>query len=298
MTIREGEIPIDEAVVRSLLAAQCPQWAGLPLSRAGAGTDNTMFRLGDDLLVRMPRTAFNAGWLRKEQHWLPRLAPHLPLEIPVPVHAGTPAAGYPLPWSVYHWIDGEEAGPGTVRDWAAFGRDLAGFVRTLHGTDLMGATREDDLVWYRGGSLHDCDEWISRCFADCAGAIPGLGALEEMWRAAVALPDPVALHVWLHADLKPTNLLVRDGALRAVIDFGGLSVGFPDAEHATVWDLPHPARAASRSALDLDDETWARARGWAIAVGVSGLSFYRDTFPSFVSECRSRLAAIATGDSS
>ncbi|WP_370879440.1 phosphotransferase [Catenuloplanes indicus] len=288
MALHEDEIPVDEPVIRSLLARDRPEWAGLPLRRAGAGTDNTMFRLGDELLVRAPRNAYNAGMLAKERTWLPRLAPLLPLAIPEPVHHGSPSDAYPLPWAVYRWIDGAEPGPDTVDDWAAFGRDLAGFVRTLHGLDISDAT----LTGYRGGLLRDAGAWVDRSFAACAGLIPGLGTLERMWRDALALPDPTGPRVPLHADLKPTNLLARDGALHAVIDFAGLIVGHPDAEHATTWDLPAEAREAYRAALDIDDETWQRARAWAIVVGVSGVAYYRNTFPEFVAECRARLAAV------
>ncbi|MFD5429837.1 aminoglycoside phosphotransferase family protein [Streptomyces sp. NPDC127084] len=296
MTLHENEIPVDETTVRSLLEAQCPEWAGLPLSRAGAGTDNTMYRLGDALLVRLPRTAGNGQSIQKERDWLPRLAPHLPCSIPTPVHAGTPADAFPLPWSVYRWIDGAEPGPDTVRDWAVFGADLAVFVRELHGVDLMGAARADDLGWYRGGDLEPCDEWVGKSFDDCratVGAELDIDALERLWRAALALPDPAARRqVWLHGDLKPSNLLVRNGRLHAVIDFGGLSIGFPDAEHATVWDLPAQARQAYWDTMGLDEATWARARAWAVAVGVSGISYYWGTFPAFVAECRARLQAI------
>lgn len=294
-TLHENEIPIDETLVRSLLTAQCPDWAALPLAPAGAGTDNVMYRLGDDLLVRLPRTAGSAGSVGKERQWLPRLAPLLTCAVPEPVHAGTPTGAYPVDWSVYRWIDGEQAGPDTVRDWAAFGADLAATVRELHGVGLMGATRGGDLSWYRGGSLHECDEWIDRCLADCRAAM-GTGldvdTLERLWRAALLLPEPAAPHVWLHGDLKPTNLLVRDGRLHAVIDFGALSVGFPDAEHSTVWDLPTGAREAYWDALGLDDATWARARAWALAVAASGISYYWETYPAFVAECQARLRAI------
>lgn len=297
MTLHENEIPVDERLVRSLLKAQRPEWADLPLSPAGAGTDNTMYRLGDDLLVRLPRTADNGQSVRKEQEWLPRLAPLLACPIPVPVHAGTPTSVFPLVWSVSRWIDGDEASPDTVRDWAAFGSDLAAIVRELHNIDLMGATRTDDLSWYRGGSLQPCDQWISTCLEDCRTAMgPELDVetLEQLWRAALALPESSGPDVWLHGDLKPTNLLVREGKLHAVIDFGGLSVGFPDAEHSTLWDLPPQARQAYWDTLNLDDLAWARARAWAIAVGVSGISYYWHTFPAFVAECRARLQAILT----
>ncbi|MFB6817249.1 aminoglycoside phosphotransferase family protein [Streptomyces sp. NPDC056347] len=299
MTLHENEIPVDEALVRSLLAAQRPEWSGLPLSRAGAGTDNTMYRLGDDLLVRLPRTAEHERAVLKEREWLPRLAHHLSRTVPEPVHAGTPTGDFPLVWSVYRWIDGAEAGPDTVHDWAAFGTDLAAVVRELHGIGLMGATRAGDLSWYRGGGLGPCDEWVTRCLDDCRAAVGSeldVDALQRLWRDGLALPGSSGPEVWLHGDLKPTNLLVRDGRLHAVIDFGGLSVGLPDAEHSTVWDLPPQARRAYRDALDLDDPAWIRARAWAVAVGVSGISYYRDTFPAFVAECRARLRAILADD--
>ncbi|MFB6395879.1 aminoglycoside phosphotransferase family protein [Polymorphospora sp. 2-325] len=295
VTLHDNEVPIDEAVVRSLLEAQCPEWTGLSLARAGAGTDNVMYRLGDDLLVRLPRTADKARSVRKEQEWLPRLAPLLACPIPEPVHAGTPTTAFPLSWSVYRWLDGNETQPDTVQDWATFGTDLAAFVRELHTIDLMGATHTGDLSWYRGGSLQACDQWISTCFEDCRTMIGeelDVDALKRLWDDALALPEPSVPHVWLHGDLKPTNLLVQEGALHAVIDFGGLSVGYPDAEHSTVWDLPHQARQAYWNALNLDDRTWARARAWAIAVGVSGISYYWQTYPAFVAECRARLQAI------
>ncbi|MFE2167951.1 aminoglycoside phosphotransferase family protein [Streptomyces sp. NPDC059447] len=297
MTLHEDEIPVEETLVRALLRAQCPEWADRPLAPAGAGTDNTMYRLGDDLLVRLPRTAGNARSVRKEQEWLPRLAPLLSRPIPRPVHAGTPTDAFPLVWSVYRWIDGDEPGPHTIRDWAALGSDLAEVVRELHGIDLMGATRADGLSWYRGGTLAPCDQWVTKCLDDCrtlVGSELDVDTLERLWRAALALPEPSGPHVWLHGDLKPTNLLVKDGRLHAVIDFGGLSVGLPDAEHSTVWDLPERARRAYWDALDLDDATWTRARAWAIAVGVSGIPYYWRTFPAFVAECRARLQAVLT----
>ncbi|MFI6641728.1 aminoglycoside phosphotransferase family protein [Streptomyces sp. NPDC050504] len=297
MTLHQNEIHSDEALVGSLVRTQCPQWSDLPLSFAGAGTDNTMYRLGDELLVRLPRTADTARSLRKEQEWLPRLAPHLTRRVPEPVHAGTPTGAFPLPWSVYRWIDGDVPGPGTVADWAAFGADLATAVREFHGIDLMGAVRADDLSWYRGGDLSECDPWVGDRLDECRALVGhelDVDALAEMWRAARALPASTAPHVWLHGDLKPTNLLVREGGLHAVIDFGCLSVGLPDAEHSTVWDLPPEARRAYWNALDLDTATWSRARAWAIAVGVNGLTYYWHTYPAFVADCRARLQAVLT----
>ena len=233
--------------------------------------------------------------MRKELQWLPKLAPLLPRQVPNPVHAGTPTSTFPLTWSIYRWIDADEAAPSAVQDWAAFGADLAAFVRELHNIDLMGAARTGDLSRYRGGNLQSCDEWIGRCFEDCRNADDDeldVDTLEQIWRAALALPEPSSPHVWLHGDLKPTNLLVAEGRLHAVIDFGCLSVGLPDAEHSTVWDMPVQARQAYWHTTNLDDPTWTRARAWALAVGVSGISYYRYTYPAFVAECRARLDEI------
>lgn len=158
----------------------------------------------------------------------------------------------------------------------------------------MGATRREELSWYRGGLLQPNDEWVTSCFADARahGAELDLDRLERLWRGALDLPQPTGPHVWLHGDLRPTNVLVRDGTLHAVIDFGALSVGFPDAEHAVVWDLPEPARDAYRAVVDVDDATWERARAWAIAAGISGVSYYWHTYPAFLAECVRRLRAI------
>ncbi|MEU4620561.1 phosphotransferase [Actinoplanes sp. NPDC023801] len=312
MTLHQDEITVDEALVRHVLTEQCPQWAALPLAPAGAGTENTMFRLGEDLLVRFPRTVGKAASLRKEREWLPRLAPHLGLRIPAPVFAGVPSPAFPADWSVFGWIDGaepllpasgvpapaaEENGAGFVSDWAAFGADLAEFVGELHGIGLMGASRTGVLSWYRGGDLQSCDGWVTESLDRCRellGAELAVDTLEGYWRAGLALPGSPHPHVWLHGDLKPTNLLVKAGRLDAVIDFGALSVGHPDAEYSTVWDLPEPARTAYRNALQVDDATWARARAWAVAVAASGVAYYWHTFPAFVAECRARLENILT----
>ncbi|WP_129667498.1 aminoglycoside phosphotransferase family protein [Phytoactinopolyspora endophytica] len=295
MTLHEDEVPTNERIIRTLLYAQRPDLAGLAIAHVGGGTDNTMYRLGEAYLVRLPRTREKAAALEKELTWLPRLGPRLPFAIPQSLHAGRPDPLYPLPWAIYTWIDGEDLADRTVNDWERYGSDLAAFVACLHSTDLMGATRSDGLSGYRGGLLQPKDEWITSCFAKARshGAELDFNVLERLWREAQSLPEPSAAHVWLHSDLRPANVLVREGRLHAVIDFGGLTVGFPDAEHAVTWDLPAAARDAYRNTLDVDDLTWLRARAWAIAVGISGVSYYWNTFPSFLTECMHRLRAIA-----
>lgn len=302
MVLHENEVAIDETIVRSLLEAQCPQWAGLPLSPAGAGTDNIMYRLGDELLVRLPRTADKARSLQKEQQWLPCLAPLLPCPTPEPVYAGTPTGAFPLIWSIFRWIDGDVVSPDTVRDWAGFGADLAVIVQELHGIDLMGATPTGDLSSSRARGLHGGPrrrhaKQVKENFENCRTIVEAqldLEALEQMWLAALALPEPSDPHVWLHGDLKPANLLTRDGRLHAIIDFGALSIGFAEAEHVILWDLPAQARQAYRNVLDIDDQTWMRVRARAIAGSLVGILYYRQTWPPFAAACQARLQDILT----
>ncbi len=295
MSLHPDELPIDADLLASLVTRERPEWTDLPVTPVGGGTDNLMFKLGDDLLVRIPRTPGGVASLRNEREWMPRLAPSLPVRIPEPVHAGSPSDLFPLEWSVYRWIEGAPPTTETVTDWAQFGADLAAFVRDLHRIDLMGASRAGSLSWYRGGGLREPESWVAPAFAASGpliGDVIDIDRLERWWREALALPDSPAPPVWLHGDLRPGNVLANDGRLHAVIDFGALSVGAPDAEHATVWDLPLAARRAYWDALDLDEPTWLRARGWAIAVAISGIPYYWDTFPEFVAECRARLEGI------
>lgn len=295
MPLYADELPVDEQTVRALLVAQRPDLADSAIAHVGGGTDNVMYRVGPDHLARFPRTKGKVAALQKELTWLPRLSPHLTQPIPAPVYAGDPGPGYPLPWALYTWIAGEEVSDTSVTDWHRYGRELAEFVCSLHSVDLMGASRSADLSWYRGGTLRPLDGWVGPCFARARGHGIRLDfdRLENLWREALELPDPTGAHVWLHADLRPSNVLARNGCLHAVIDFGGLSVGHPDAEHAVTWDLPPAARAAYRAFLDIDDVTWARARAWALAVGISGLAEYWTSFPSFAAENLHRLHAVA-----
>jgi aminoglycoside phosphotransferase (APT) family kinase protein len=293
--LHPDEVVVDDQTVRRLVDHQFPAWQRLPLTPAGHGTDNRMLRLGDDLVVRLPRKPSTAADVAKEQAWLPRLAPHLPLAVPEPVALGGPGDGYPFPWSVYRWVDGAEPDPDAVEAPARLGRDLAGFVRALHGIDLMGARREEPLSSYRGGSLRDLAASTSKNLAACRDLQDldlDLARLESIWRAALEVDAPRVPHTWMHADLRPSNLLVRDGILVGVVDFGCLSVGDPTCEHAATWDLPPEARHAYADELGLDRSTRVRARAWALAIALSGVPYYWSTWPGFVQECLRRLRLI------
>lgn len=302
VALHAGEIPVDESVVRALLQEQRPDLADSTIEPVGGGTDNTMYRLGAQHVARFPRTPEKAAPLLKELTWLPRLAPDLSHPVPTPVHAGRPGQGYPLPWAVMTWIDGEDMTARAVTDWADYSRDLATFVASLHSADLRGASRSGPLDWYRGGSLQPLRDQVSASFAALRTHRlrddVDLARLQELWQQALQLPEPSGAHVWLHSDLRPSNVLTRHGRLCAVIDFGALSVGHPDAEHVAAWDLPTAARQTYRSCLQLDDLTWARARAWAIALSVGGIVEYSATLPSLAAECLQRLEAITTDDAS
>lgn len=254
---------IDAELARRLVAVQFPQWAGLPVRPVEeSGWDNRTFRLGAGLTVRMPSGPGYAAQVEKEQRWLPELAPRLPLPIPVPVGAGVPGEGYPFPWSVLRWLDGRPARPERIGDEVAFAADLAGFLAALHGLHLDGPPAGGHSA-LRGCPPGSYDEETRR-------AIDGLADRAEA-RACTAVWDEAlaarwtGAPVWFHGDIAHGNLLVRDGRLAAVIDFGTSGVGDPACDTTVAWTLLTGAgRKAYRAALPADDATWVRGRGWVL----------------------------------
>ena len=267
-----GTVLIDTALVRRLLAAQFPQYAGLPLSPVPlSGMDNATFRLGDDLSVRLPRYPRWVGQVEREHRWLPRLAPHLPLPVSEPVAMGEPGEGYPFPWSVYRWLDGETATAEGFVDPEQTALELAEFVRALQKIDATDGPGPEWSNAFRGVPMGDERDSL----ASEARVRPKIAALEGLvdtaavtavWEAALAAPAWDAPPVWIHGDLATGNLLAVDGELSAVIDFGTLAVGDPAVDLLAAWKfLPDRARGVFREALGVDDATWARGRGWALA---------------------------------
>lgn len=252
------------ALVRKLVASHFPEWAELPIEPVEPnGWDNRTFRLGSEMSVRMPSHERYAVQVEKEQEWLPRLAPHLPLSIPTPLARGEPGHGYAWHWSVYRWLAGETAAAGHVDDLVSFASDLAGFLRALRGIDAAGGPGPGRHNFYRGGSPSVYDT-RTREAIDELGDQVDRGALTEVWEAALESEwdhDPV----WLHGDLVDTNMLVRDGRLSAVIDFGCCGVGDPACDLTIAWLLFHDrSREVFREHVGLDAATWARGRGWTL----------------------------------
>jgi aminoglycoside phosphotransferase (APT) family kinase protein len=272
------EVEVDVDLVRRLLAAQHPDLAALTLRPVpSAGTDNALFRLGEDLVVRLPRIHWAADDVAKEQRWLPRLAPELPLAIPEPVAAGRPGEGYAWPWSVQRWLDGEEATADRFADLRVAAVDLAGFVTALHRISPNGGPRPGPTG--RGVPLAVRDE-STRAAIEALGERVDAEAVTAAWETALAAPEWDGEPVWVHGDLTPGNLLVVGGRLSAVLDFGAAVVGDPAVDLLPAWNLfTGEARAAYREALGVDDAAWARGRGWALSVALIALPYYLHTNP-------------------
>jgi aminoglycoside phosphotransferase (APT) family kinase protein len=261
--------PLEEEVVRSLLHEQQPDLAGLPLRRVNGGWDNEVWRLGEELAVRLPRTERAPDLLRKEQRWLPVLAPRLPLPVPTPVRAGVPAARFAWPWAVTTWVPGEPGDLAQVTRGGHAADVLAGFLRALHRE----APAEAPPGTGRGVPLRT----LARDFDEKADGVTA--GVRLVWEDAVAAPAWQGPRRWLHGDLHPANVVVSDGAPVGVLDFGDMCAGDPATDLSAAW-LLLPAGAATRffDSYGLADEaTVRRARGWAVwralglvAIGVAG----------------------------
>ena len=255
---------INEPLVRRLLGAQFPQWANLPVRAVvRSGWDNRAFRLGDDMLVRLPSGEAYADQVAKEQRWLLKLAPSLPLPIPTPLAQGVPSQEYPWNWSIYRWIEGEPATVERIADLSEFALRLAEFLIALQTIDALEGPRPGAHNFYRGGPLSIYDAQTRQAIALLKNAVD-VKAAEEVWNAALATSWQRA-PVWIHGDVSASNLLVRDARLTAVIDFGNCGVGDPACDLAIAWTLlKGDSRRAFCDVLSVDEGTCARGRGWTI----------------------------------
>lgn len=244
---------IDDALVRRLVETQFPAWADLPLTRVEpAGSDHALFRLGDDLSVRVPVHAGAMAQARKNAFWLPRLAPHLPLPIPVPVAVGEPAFGYPWPWAICRWLDGEVATVDALADSAQAAVDLATFLLALQRFD-PGEVAQERAAELRLGPLSTRDAYTRAAIREVEGVFDG-AALSDIWDAALRAPEWEREPVWFHGDFHTGNLLMSGGRVTAVIDFGCLGLGDPACDlmvaytlnAAAARDLPGCSRSRRR----------------------------------------------------
>lgn len=296
-----SEPVIDVGLVERLVAAQFPEYADLSIEAVQpGGWDNRTFRLGDEMSVRLPSAERYADKVEKEQRWLPKLAPLLPLPIPEPLALGAPGDGYPWPWSINRWLPGEDAAHGRIGDLEELARTLAAFVRALHRVDSADGPPPGPHNFLRGShpSVYDAE---TREAMEVLQADIDTDAVAEVWDRAL---ESAWSHepVWLHGDLAPGNLLVDDGRLSAVIDFGGCGVGDPACDLSIAWTLlSGKSREAFHEGLPLDEETWARGRGWTLWKALKTVIEKRDPSPAEADAARLVIDAIIAehrGDSS
>jgi len=281
------EIDINRALVEQLLAMQFPQWADLPIRPvSSAGTENALYRLGDEMVVRLPRRPDTVGQVDKEHQWLPRFAPHLPLTIPVPLAKGTPTDDYPSGWSIYPWLKGKTATLDRLSNPNQAAVKLAQFITALQRIDATDGPRPGAHNFFRGVPLAMRDEATRTAIVVLGNMIDGEAATSA-WETALRAPIWHGPPVWIHGDLQSGNLLAVNGELTAVIDFGGLGVGDPACDLLVAWNLfSAETRAIFRAALSVDDATWMRGRGWALSFGLIALPYYLNSNPTLADIAR------------
>lgn len=278
----DDEQAVDAALVRRLLARRFPTWSNrriVPVQ--GSGTVNVIYRLGDDLAVRLPRRTEGADGIAREQHWLPILAPLLPVAVPEVVGVGNPTTDFPHQWSVVRWLDGTNPDPDRLGDPESLALRIAEVVRAFRRIE-----RTDAPTAHRGGPLAPQDaatrDAITRLPEDIDAA-----AVTAVWDETLRVPEWQREPVWLHADLMPGNLLVRNEQLSAVLDFGTVGVGDPACDLMVAWNLLPPGlRPTFREAVDVDDDTWLRGRGRALSMSVIALPYYQNSNRSFAANAR------------
>ena len=282
-----AEVDVTPALLRRLLAEQHPDLAGQPVTLLANGWDNVVFRVGGDLLARLPRREMGARLAVHEQRWLPALAPRLPLPIPAPVRTGRPGLGYPWPWSIVPFLPGEVAASTPPADPGAAAVSLGRFLAALH----MPAPPDAPENPFRGVPLADRTDTVMQNLSLVADQVD-VRAVRRMWAAALAAPRWRQPPVWVHGDLHPANILVHDGRISGVIDFGDLTAGDPAADLSVGWMLlPAGWHQAFRDSAGAGDASWARATGWALALGLVYLAHSADN-PQLAAVGRHTLRAV------
>ncbi len=281
MKMHPNEINTGIEVVTKLIKSQFPQWSDLPLCPVTSmGTDNTIYRLGDSMSVRLPRIDWATGQVSKEAEWLPQLAPHLPVAVPEQIAQGQPDETYPWTWSINRWLGGESADVVAVHDTAQLATDLAHFLSSLRSIDATNAplAREHDL---RGVDLAIRDNEVRAAIKQLSANLDS-SIVTRTWNRALTAPrwSDTNTPVWFHGDLLPGNILIENDKLSAVIDFNGLGAGDPACDLMIAWRMftPHD-RQVFRESLGLDDATWERGKGQALAQALIYIPYYQHTNP-------------------
>ncbi len=268
------EILITKDLVKQLIKEQFPQWADLSIDPVNStGTDNAIFRLGKDMAIRLPRTPSAARNINKEYEWLPRLALYSPLKIPIAIALGSPVNEYLYPWYVYHWIEGVNATQMHI-DLSKAAFSLGNFVLNLQKTDTINAPLSQ-----RDGPLSAFDEEVQDALHLLDGMID-VAAAAKAWKKALDISTYAGTPLWIHADLHPSNMIVNNNEISAIIDFGMAGIGDPACDLMPAWTiLSAESRTIFREIVNADDETWERGKGYALSFGLIALPYYKNTNP-------------------
>ncbi len=290
--LHDDEVDIDAPLVAHLLAEQFPRWAGLPVRVVtSSGTDNVTFRVGANLAVRLPRAGWAQGQVEKDLTWLPRLAPELPLAVPQPLALGSPNEEFPFIWGVYRWLEGTPFRRDQHSDPSLAARELAEFVRCLQKIDATGAPTPDE-PFGRGTPLAPRDELFRAAVEELRDDFD-TGLVLAAWEASLAVGAWDGPPRWIHGDLMPGNVLVADGQLAAVIDFGTAGAADPAGDLLAAWYLfSGDSRRAFRDALEIDEHAWVRARGWTLSLVMIALPYYRGRRPTAVRKAARLIAEL------
>jgi aminoglycoside phosphotransferase (APT) family kinase protein len=290
--MHKDEVKVDAELVRSLLSAQMPELSHLPLVAVEPwGTDNAIWRLGADLVIRLPRIHWAAAQVEFEAHWMPRLAPSLSVTIPEPVAMGEPSRDYPYQWAVHRWIPGEGAVLERMADPVAFALELAEVIRQLQGVSTDSAPPATN----RARPLAEYDK-ATRSMIDGARDLIGAPAALEVWEEALAAPPYQGPPVWVQGDLEG-NCLIQDGQLSGIVDWGSACAGDPCVDVQVVWSplFNEDSRKAFLGALEVDDATLARSRGAAIHQACGALPYYLHSYPRIVERSWHKLRVLGVG---
>lgn len=300
--LHDDELDVDVQLAHRLIEQSLPQYADLGVQPlVSSGSSNALFRLGDSLLVRMPRQPGGTATIEKEARWLPVIAQGLTTPVPEVVAIGEPGLGYPERWAVTTWLDGDVPQvPWDVHQGSSHrvADGLARLVAELRGMGIPPPAYNDPaLSWYRGGRLADMDHEFRQSIDECR-MIADLGldldrAL-NVWDDALAAEQATTpVRSWYHGDLLAENLLIRNGELAAVLDFGGLAVGDPAVDLIVAWEvLDREGRQTFKQAISVDDAAWAKGMGWALLIAMITFPYYWHTMPGRCAARKSMAAAV------
>lgn len=267
------EIEIGIGLVKRIVAEQFPGWADLPLKKVmSSGTNNALFKLGDGMVVRLPRISSAVKHINTERTWLPKLAPHLPVSVPLPLGLGYPSKGYPWPWTIYTWLEGLNPDVDLLTEPELLASDIAQFITDMHRIDPTDAPPAR-----RGAPLEVQDPQVRQALKDLHDVID-IAAATRIWEECLQVPAWAQPPIWVHGDLMHGNLLVTEGRLSGVIDFEGVGIGDPACDLIPAWNLlPVSARDTFKITSNVDNDTWLRGKGWAFSMALIQLPYYKNT---------------------